>query len=315
VQAASLVSDPPVSGSMGLWENGFHIEGNPLPPPGRGHFATLRWITPDYFKTMGIQLRRGRVLTESDVEGRPRIAVIDEAMARRFFPDEDAIGKRIVIYWRDRIPREIVGVVSNVRQTSLAEDAGPHMYIPYYQTPLNYATLLVRTPSDPLSLATAVKREVLAVDRDQPVYAVQTMDQIIDNSVADRRFQTMLLGLFAGMALALAAIGVYGVMSYAVTQRTQEIGIRVALGARRRDVLWLIIEEGMKLALGGILIGLLASFALTRFMKTLLYDISAIDPLTFTLIALLLTFIALLACWIPAWRAAKVDPMITLRCE
>jgi predicted permease len=314
-QAASLISDPPVSGSMGLWQNGFHMEGKPLPPPGQGHFASLRWITPDYFKTLGIQLLRGRVLTEADVEGQPRIVVIDEAMARQFFPDEDPLGKRIVIYWRDRIPREIVGVVGNVRQTSLAEDAGPHIYIPYSQTPLNYATLLVRTTGDPLSLAAAVKREVLAVDRDQPVYAVQTMEQIIDNSVAERRFQMTLLGLFAGVALMLAAMGIYGVMAYTVTQRTPEIGIRIALGAQGGDVLRLVIGQGMKLASGGILIGLLASLGLTQLMKTLLYGVSATDPLTFASIVVLLTFVAVLACWIPARRATKVDPLVALRHE
>ncbi len=314
-QSASLSSDPPVSGSTGLWQNTFHIEGKPLPPPGERHSASLRWITPDYFKTMGIQLRRGRALTEADVEGLARVAVIDEAMARRFFPDEDPVGKRIVIYWRDRIPREIVGVVGNVRQTSLDTDAGPHMYIPYYQTPLNYATLFVRASVDPLKLASEVKSEVLAVDRDQPVYAVRTMEEIIDNSVAERRFQMLLLGLFAVVALALAGVGIYGVISYVVTERTREIGIRVALGAQRLDVLRLIIGQGIKLTSIGIAIGLLASFALTRLMKNLLYDVTATDPAIFLLIPAILACVALLACYIPARRAMKVEPMVALRCQ
>jgi putative ABC transport system permease protein len=314
-QAASLISDPPVSGSTGLWQNTFHIEGKPLPPPGERHSASLRWITPDYFKTMEIRLRRGRTLTEADVDGGPRVAVIDEAMARQFFPNEDPIGKRIVIYWRDRIAREIVGVVSNVRQASLDKDTGPHMYIPYYQTPLNYATLLVRTNADPLKLASAVKSQVLAVDRDQPVYAVQTMERIIDDSVAERRFQMLLLGIFAGAALALAGVGIYGVISYAVTERTREIGIRLALGAQAGDVLRLIIGQGIKLISIGVAIGLLASFGLTRLMKNLLYDVTATDPTTFLLIPLLLAVVALLACYIPARRATKVDPLLALRHE
>jgi putative ABC transport system permease protein len=314
-QAASLISDPPVSGSTGLWQNTFHIEGKPLPPPGERHSASLRWITPDYFKTMEIRLRRGRTLTEADVDGGPRVAVIDEAMARQFFPNEDPIGKRIVIYWRDRIAREIVGVVGNVRQASLDKDTGPHMYIPYYQTPLNYATLLVRTNADPLKLASAVKSQVLAVDRDQPVYAVQTMERIIDDSVAERRFQMLLLGIFAGAALALAGVGIYGVISYAVTERTREIGIRLALGAQAGDVLRLIIGQGIKLISIGVAIGLLASFGLTRLMKNLLYDVTATDPTTFLLIPLLLAVVALLACYIPARRATKVDPLLALRHE
>jgi putative ABC transport system permease protein len=312
-QSASLISDPPMSGSTGLWQNTFHIEGKPLPPPGERRAASLRWITPDYFKTMGIQLRRGRRLSEADVEGGPRVAVIDEAMARQFFPDEDPIGKRIVIYWRDRIPREIVGVVGDVRQASLDKDAGPHMYIPYYQTPLGYATLLVRASNDPLKLASVVKKEVLAVDRDQPVYAVQTMEQIIDDSVAERRFQTLLLGLFAGVALALAGVGVYGVISYAVTERTREMGIRIALGAQSGDVHRLIIGQGIKLTSIGVAVGLIASFALTRLMKNLLYDVTATDPATFLLIPLLLAVVALLACYIPARRAMKLDPLAALR--
>jgi putative ABC transport system permease protein len=314
-QAASLISDPPVSGSTGLWQNTFHIEGKPLPPPGERHSASLRWITPDYFKTMEIRLRRGRTLTEADVDGGPRVAVIDEAMARQFFPNEDPIGKRIVIYWRDRIAREIVGVVGNVRQASLDKDTGPHMYIPYYQTPLNYATLLVRTNADPLKLASAVKSQVLAVDRDQPVYAVQTMERIIDDSVAERRFQMLLLGIFAGAALALAGVGIYGVISYAVTERTREIGIRLALGAQAGDLLRLIIGQGIKLISIGVAIGLLASFGLTRLMKNLLYDVTATDPTTFLLIPLLLAVVALLACYIPARRATKVDPLLALRHE
>ncbi len=315
VQSAALISDPPISNSVGLWQNGFRIEGQPEPPPGHGNYAYLRWISPDYFQTLGIPLLKGRLLTESDTADRPGIAVIDAAMARQFFPNEDPIGKRILIGIRDRGPREIVGIVGNVRQTSLDAEAGPHMYIPYYQTPLSYATLLVRTLADPNAASAAVKHEVLAVDPRQPIYSIRAMEQIISNSLADRRFNLTLLGIFAGVALMLAAIGIYGVMSYSVTQRTREIGIRVALGAQGSDVLRLVVGQGLRLVALGVALGLLAALALTRLMKSLLYSVSATDPVTFIVIALLLTSVALLACYLPARRATKVVPLVALRCE
>lgn len=315
VQSAALVSDPPISGSVGLWQNGFGIEGRPALPPGQGNSAYLRWTTPDYFKTLGISLLKGRLLTEADNQDTPWVTVIDEAMARRYFPNEDPLGKRVVVYWSEQRPREIVGVVSHVRQTSLDYEAGPHMYIPYYQTPLNYATLLVKTPTDSTALAASIKSEVLAVDRQQPVYAVTTMKQIIAASIAERRFHLTLLGIFAGVALVLATVGIYGVMSYAVTQRTPEIGIRLALGAQASDVLKLVIGRGLLLTVIGVGIGLAAAFALTRLMSGLLFGVSPTDPMTFTGIALLLTLVSLLACYLPARRATKVDPMVALRYE
>jgi putative ABC transport system permease protein len=315
IESAALISDPPISNSIGLWQNGFRIEGRPDPPPGHGQYAYLRWTSPDYFQTLAIPLLKGRLLTDSDTAERPGIVVIDAAMAREFFPDEDPIGKRILIGIRDRGPREIVGIVGNVRQTSLDYQAGPHMYIPYYQTPLSYATLLVRTFADPTVAAAAVKQEVLAVDPRQPIYSIRTMNQIISNSLAGRRFNLTMLGIFAGVALLLAAIGIYGVMNYVVTERTRELGVRLALGAQARDILKLVFGQAMWLILAGVAIGLGGSLVLTRLMKKLLFEVEANDPVTFMLVTSMLGLVALLACWIPARRASKVDPMIALRSE
>jgi putative ABC transport system permease protein len=315
VQAAAFISDPPVTGSLGLWLNGFHIDGQPPPPPGQRHSAYLRWITPDYFRTLNIPLLKGRALTEADAADRPWVVVIDEAMARRYFPNEDPLGKRLVIYAGERRPREIVGVVGNVKQTALDQEAGAHMYVPYFQTPQDYATLLVRAAAAPLNLTGAVKSAVLAADREQPVYNIQTLEGIVAESVAARRLNMSLLGLFATVALALAALGIYGVMSYSVSQRTQEIGIRLALGARPRDVFSLVIRQGMALTMTGAAIGLLAAFGLTRLLTNLLFGVSPADPLTFIGVAALLTCVALLACYAPARRATKVNPVVALRTE
>ena len=315
VQSTALISDPPISGSIGLWQNGFEIEGQPTSAPGEGRYAYLRWTTPDYFQTMSIPLVRGGLLTESDIGSKPWVAVIDEAMARRFFPDEDPIGKRISVSIRDNAPREIVGIVGNVKQTSLDSEAGPHMYIAYYQTPLSYATLLVRAPGDPNVLTAAVKQEVLAADPGQPIHSASTLAQIISNSIADQRFNLTMLGLFAAVALLLAVVGVYGVISYSVTQRTQEIGLRIALGATNREVMKLIVGQGLKLTLVGVGLGLACAFALTRMMSSLLFGVSATDPPTFIITAMLLTLTAVAACYIPARRAARVDPMVALKYE
>jgi putative ABC transport system permease protein len=315
IQSAAFVSDPPVSGSVGLWQNGFEIEGQPALPPGQRHFAYLRWTTPDYFKTLGIPLLKGRLPAEGDIEDRPWIMVIDKAMADRYFPNEDPLGKHIVVYWNERRPREIVGVVGNVKQTALDYDAGPHMYVPYYQTPLSYATLLVKTPSGSSGVADEIKNQVLAVDREQPVYAVTTMEQIIAGSIAGRRFNLTLLSIFAGVALMLAAVGIYGVISYSISHRTQEIGIRMALGAQPGDVLKLVVGRGMLLVGIGIVVGCAAAFSLTRVMSSLLFDVSATDPGIFASIALLLAAVALMASYLPAREATKIDPLVALRYE
>ncbi|HYG82554.1 MAG TPA: FtsX-like permease family protein, partial [Pyrinomonadaceae bacterium] len=280
---------------------------------------------------LGVSPVRGRLFTEQDDLNSPPVALINEEMARRFFPGEDPVGKRIWMGPPESLlpagalpdgytfPRlTIAGVVNDVRHQGLNQQAGPEVYIPHAQGGVETRRsmfLAVRTTAEPLSLAAAVRSQVAAIDKDQPVADVQTMEQRLAASLARPRFNMLLLGIFAAVALALAAVGLYGVMAYGVTQRTHEIGVRMALGAQRADVLRLVVRQGMLIALVGVALGLAASFALTRVMTSLLYGVSATDPLVFTIIALLLAAVAFVASYIPARRAVKVDPMIALRYE
>src|SRR5215510_8683390 len=276
-------------------------------------------VSPDYFRATGIPLLEGRYFTERDVAGAPAVTIINKALARRYWPGESPLGKRIEVA-SNKQWLSVVGVVGDVKRQGLEAETEPGYFTPHLQPPAGRHlhsgwNLVVRTASDPMSLAAAVQREVWAVDKDQPVTNIQTLEQVISDSIAPLRFRTLLLGLFAVVALVLATVGIYGVMAYAVTQRTHEIGIRMALGAQQRDVLKLVIGQGMRLALIGIALGLLAASALTRLVKSLLFGVSATDPVTFVIVATLLAGMALLACWLPARRATKVDPMIALRCE
>jgi predicted permease len=246
--------------------------------------------------------------------------IINEALARRYFPDEDPVGKRLIgnrlqLLGGDEVTREIVGVVADVRHFGLDAEARPEMYFPYNQDPWPGTYVAVRAASDPAAMAAAIRNQVWAVDKDQPIYNVKVMGRRVAESTMQRRFNMLLLAVFASVALALAAVGVYGVMSYSVTQRTHEIGIRMALGAQPADVLKLVVSQGMALALVGVAAGLGAALALTRLMSSLLYGVSATDPVTFAVISLILTGVALVACAVPARRATKVDPMVALRYE
>jgi hypothetical protein len=252
----------------------------------------------------------GRAFTERDTADAPKVGIISQGCAERYWPGEDPLGRRIKAggNWMT-----IVGVVGDVKQSGLDFAAAPHIYVPAWQTPWLRVGLLARTAAEPSSFVSAVRHQIQTVDSNQPFYNVHTMEELIDESVSLRRLNLLLLGAFAFIALALAAVGVYGVIAYAVTQRTQEIGIRMALGAHKRDVLKLVLRQGLLPTLAGVAVGLLAAFGLTRLMTKLLYEVSVTDPLTFIVVAFLLIAVALLACWIPARRATKVDPLTALR--
>ena len=313
----------PFGGNGG--SRGFLIDGRPV-PPGQPHpEEQLRFITPGYFNAMRIPLLRGRDISDRDINTAPRIAVVSRSMAERYWPNEDAIGKRFAYAGiREEKPDwiEIVGIVGDIKHRGLDIDSRPEIYVPVYQplfvnrpTPPLSLYVAVRTSGDPASLARAARGAVLAVDSEQPVANMKTMEQRLAESVAQRRFQMTLLGLFASVALMLAVVGIYGVMSYTVARRTHEIGVRVALGAQGRDVLRLVLRQGMWLTLAGVGVGLAIAYAATRVMASLLYGVSATDTMTFALVSLILTAAALLACLVPARRATKVDPMEALRYE
>src|SRR5262245_55487160 len=298
----------------GFWGNvSFSIEGRPAPRPNEEPSADNRVVTERYFRTMGIRLLRGREFDERDREGAPPVVIINETMARRYWPNEDPIGARINLGEGNRA--EIVGVVNDVKSFGLEEQTHPDIYRPYAQTTFPLIAFAVRSGGDPLSLVAAVKNAIYAVDKDQPVFKVITMEKLAAESITLRRVSMLLVGGLSALALILAAIGIYGVMSYTISQQRREIGLRLALGAQVNDVLKLVIAEGMKPALFGMIIGLLASFALARLIKGLLFGVSATDPATFIVISMLLGVVALMACWIPARRATKVDPMVALRSE
>lgn len=315
VDSVGLISSAPLSG--GVYAGGFSIEGREPASANEDLSADRRMISSEYFNTLRIPLIRGRYFTEHDNQTSTGVAIVSDTWARRFVPNEDPIGKRIKLGGRDstRPWLSIVGIAGDVRDTALESDARPCVYVPYAQFPGLSMTLVVRIGVDSKALVPAIRGEVWAIDKDQPVTDIKTMDQYVSDSVSPHRANALLLAVFATLALVLAAVGMYGVMAYSVTQRVHEIGIRMALGAQTSDVIMLIVGSGMSLVLAGAGIGIAGALALSRVLSSLLYGVSATDPVTFALISVLLITVALMASYIPARRATKVDPMIALRCE
>ncbi|HYP26432.1 MAG TPA: ABC transporter permease [Blastocatellia bacterium] len=312
VRSVAATTNLPLSGTNMSFR--FMIEGRPA-PPSEILLAQYHAVSPNYFGAMGIPLLQGRDFTERDTETAPAVVIINETLARRFFPGEDPVGKQIKVTYGKPVPREIVGVIKDVKHKSLEANSQEQIYIPYFQNPWAFMTLVARTDSAPENLAAALKSEVRAMDKDQPIDSIKTGEQLLSASVSRSRFYAQVLAAFAAIAVILAALGIYGVISYSVLQRTHEVGVRMALGARREDVMILILKQGLVLALVGVAIGLTAAFGLTRLMSNLLFDVSRTDAFTFVLVPLLLVGVALIASYIPARRATKVDPMIALRYE
>ena len=315
VQSAAVVYPLPLGGSFESYT--FDIAGRPPYPPGQQPSADRRVISADYFRTMGTPVRKGRAFSPQDQEKSQPVTIINETFARLYFPGQDPVGQRIIPgEGRDPITREIVGVVSDVRHAGLDAEAGPEYYNPYEQSSVDDLTVVAKTSGgNPMSFAQPVREVLRAMDREQPMYNIRPMTQLLDNSVAQRRFNMILLGGFALLAMVLASIGIYGVMSYSVSQRTREIGVRIALGAQARDVLRMVLSQALLLTLIGLALGLAGAFALTRFLATLLFGVTTHDATTFTVVALVLGVVALAACFIPARRATKVDPLVALRYE
>jgi putative ABC transport system permease protein len=297
----------------------FTVDGRPPASANERLTSNFRGIHHNYFKTMGINLRSGRTFSEADSEQSPPVAIINESFKQRFWPDEDAVGKRITLPSLGNVSREIVGVVSDVKHASLDADAGWELYVPYQQKPLNVMNLVVRTAGEPTRLTSSVRQAILDVDPSQAIYDVKTMDRVVSDSLSQPRLYSVLLGIFAVVALVLAGVGIYGVMNHTVNQRLHEIGIRLALGAQRGDILKMIVGQGMGMALLGVALGLVAalllSFTAKRFISGLLFEVGVRDLTTFAVAPILLAIIAFLSIYIPARRATKVDPMVALRYE
>jgi putative ABC transport system permease protein len=312
VQAVGAISHLPLSGDILFLR--FTLEGQ-VPGANQNPDAGIRIVSPDYFKAMGIRLVNGRFLTEQDTDKSPSVALINETMKRQLWPNEDVIGRKLMLDDGDNVWREIVGVVADVKHSSVVADAGPEIYLSYLENPIAAMTLVARGPSNPKALSSHIRNEIAKLDGSLAAYNIRTTDELLSNSLSKNRFNAMLLGLMAALALGLAVVGIYSVMSYIVTQRTHEIGIRMAIGANRGDVLKMVIKQGMLMVLLGIVLGLIGAFLLTRLLATLLFGISATDPIIFGLASLALILVALLANILPALRATRVNPLLALRYE
>jgi putative ABC transport system permease protein len=314
VESVAFTSDIPIGAD---WQGtDFTIEGEP--PLATGEERQINWaiITPGYLRTMGIQLVHGRNITEQDRQDAPKVLLINEAMARQYFPDTDPIGKRIFAGFSTQFAREIVGIVKDLKHADLQSTPTANVFVPVQQmNPGSTLSLLLLSNTQPAALFNPARQEIQNFDRGITVYQIRTMQEVIAGSIALPRFAMLLAGLFAAIAALLAAVGIYGVVSYTISQHTHEIGVRMALGAQSRDILKLVIGQGMRPALIGIVIGVAASLALTRIMSNLLFGVHAVDVTTFAVTAVALAGVALLACWVPARRATRFEPLIALRYE
>jgi putative ABC transport system permease protein len=314
VEAAGAISQLPLSGYSMIGR--FPVEGEPPGTPEEKHLPTpIGIVTSGYFAAMKIPLRQGRLFNESDANDRPEVALVNEAFARKYWPNESPIGKKIGAGCDKTLCRTVVGVVGDIHHEGLAQMPQPEIYTPHLQLRLNNMSLVVRTKGDPLRLVSAVRDAVRALDKDQPIALVQTLDEHVAASILQPRLITTLLGIFAALALLLAAVGVYAMMSYTIAQRTGEIGIRMALGAAKSSIFRLVLGQAMTLVAVGVAIGLAASFASTRLLNSLLFDVGSSDPLTFCATVVVLATLGMLAAWLPARRATRVDPIIALRHE
>jgi putative ABC transport system permease protein len=324
VQSVSAINHLPLAGDE--WGFPFHIEGRPPEPPGKDLVATYRAVFPGYFRTMRIPILHGRDVTDADNLRAPGVVVINDYLARRYWPGEDAIGKRITFDDPAKNPSwlTVVGVTKNTARGNWTSPPEEEVFLPYLQNrayldapspPFAYLTLVVRTGLDPAALAPAIRGAIHSLDANIPLSEIQTMDHVVAEANGQSRFYLILLGAFATVALVLAGVGIYGVMSYSVSRRTHEIGVRMALGAQGRDVLRLVVFQGIIQALAGVAVGLAGALALSRLMGGLLYGTRPTDPATFAVVVLVLSGVAIAASYIPARRAAKVDPMVALRYE
>jgi putative ABC transport system permease protein len=315
VKSVGMVNFLPLYGGLGSG-TGFTVEGRPAPPPGEGPSTNVRVSDAGYFTAMQIPVLRGRSFTDLEMNEAKSVTIINDAMARKHFPGEDPIGKRITVAMAAKpVPTEIIGIVGDVRYDSLIDPAEPTVYFPHPDLVYPFMTFVVRTTGDPLEIAPAVRREIGALDPEQPVADVRSMNEVMADTVARARFNTLLLALFAGLATLLAAVGIFGVMNYSLALRTREIGLRMALGAQNRQVLAMMLKQGLLLTVIGTAIGIAGALALTRLLSTLLFGVSAADPTIFVAIVLLLMVVSLIACYLPARRATRIDPMIALRSE
>ena len=312
VKSAAVVRGLPFTGNTG--PTGIALPDRAAPPAGREPQVLFNVASGSYFTTAQIPLIRGRLFGEEDRANTPLSLLINQAMARRFWPDQDPIGKQVKVL-EDDVTGTIVGVVGDTKQLNLRDEPTPQLYAAYSQQPVYFATLVVRTLVEPMTLSESVRQAIWQVDSDQPMWKIRSVDLLVERSLADRKFLLALMVVFAALALALTIIGLYGVISYLVNQRTQEIGIRMALGAQMRHIMQLILRHGVVLVALGLGIGLVAAVVLTRLMAHMLYGVTATDPVTYGAIALLLTFVALVACYLPARRATQVDPVVALRSE